>query len=353
MQIDQLFHYLDHPGDAADWLKTLKVHDPQRAHANLVALASSGMTLDLLAVICGQLERHLPSVSDPDMALNNFERFVAASRSPLSLGSLLERDPTSLPVLLQILSTSQFLADLLVQDPEGYDLLRITEGQPVARDVLVEEITAEVAVLSDERVVKDVLRRYKRRETLRIAYGDIVRNQPIETVTRQISYLADAVCEAALLAAHRYVGQRRGVPRRPDGEPAQLVVLALGKHGGCELNYSSDIDLMFLYDGDGRTDGEKPVTNAEYFERVVQHTVKLLSESTPLGIAYRVDLRLRPEGSQGPLVIRQRGGPAVLRCHGPHLGTAGFRQGAAGRRRTGTGYRSSSKRSNRGFTAAT
>ena len=138
----------------------------------------SGVTLDLLADICDQLAEHLPRSSDPDMALNNLERFVAAARNPLSLGSLFERDREALPILLQIFATSQHLSDLLITDTESYDLLRMTEGQPVARETLVDELCAEVAALADdEPAVMTALRRFKRRETLRIAYGDIIRGQ--------------------------------------------------------------------------------------------------------------------------------------------------------------------------------
>ena len=80
-------------------------------------------------------------------------------------------------------------------------------------------------------------------------------------------------------------------------------MLALGKLGGVELNYSSDVDLIFLYDEDGNTDGGKPMSNREFFERLARDVVRLLTESTELGIAYRVDLRLRPEGQHGPVVI--------------------------------------------------
>ena len=79
-------------------------------------------------------------------------------------------------------------------------------------------------------------------------------------------------------------------------------MLALGKLGGEELNYSSDIDLIFLSDGHGKTDGARSMSNVEFFDRLAKQTVKLLTEPTILGTAYRVDLRLRPEGNQGPAV---------------------------------------------------
>lgn len=301
MQLDQFRHYLDSPAEAEPWLRSWGLNDPNHAHANLLSMATAGLTLDLLATVCDCLAEQLPQSSDPDMALNNLDRFVAAARSPLALGSLFDRDREALPILLQIFSTSQYFSDLLIQDPGGYDLLRMTEGQPVHRDVLVAELAAEIDALADPVAVSAVLRRYKRRETLRIAYGDLIRGQPLETVASQISYLADSIVEAAVRFARRQLTEKRGQPKRTDGRPARFAAIGMGKLGGVELNYSSDIDLVFVYESDGKTDGQRPTTNVEFFDRLVRDVVKLLTESTELGYAYRVDLRLRPEGERGPV----------------------------------------------------
>ena len=155
------------------------------------------------------------------MALNNLERFVAAARNPLSLGSLFERDREALPILLQIFSTSQHLSDLLVPTTKATTCCGMTEGQPVQRETLVAELAAEVDSPGATRpAVMTALRRFKRRETLRIAYGDIIRGQRLEVVTRQISYLADAIVEAAVRFAWRRLAESRGRPpraRRPAG----------------------------------------------------------------------------------------------------------------------------------------
>jgi len=322
MDRDTLIQYLEDPCECAGHLRSLKIKNVDRAHGNLVAIAESGITLDLLTLICQRLTEQLPRLSDPDMALNNLDHVFAASRNPLSLGALFERDPHALPTLLQILSTSQHLSNLLVRDPESFDLLRITEGRPVARHVLIEEICKDVATAVDDRDVMAILRRYKHRETLRIAYGDIVERHHVMVVTEQISFLADALCEAALRAAWQKETNQRGTPRRPDGNRARFVVLALGKLGGVELNYSSDIDLIFLSDDGGQTDGRRPCDNSEFFNRLVRQTVKYLADSTPQGAAYRVDLRLRPNGSQGLSVI---GHEAALRYY-ENLGRTWERQ---------------------------
>ena len=212
MDEDQVRRLLDDPGQCTAWLGPLGVQDVRRGYSNLQSIATGRLTLDLVAVVCRSLAEQLPLLSDPDMALNNLERFVAASRTPLALGGLFERDTNSLPILLQIFSTSQYLSELLITDSESYDLLRMTEGHPVARDVLVDEICSEVAAAADEVEAMTALRRLKHRETLRIAYGDIIRSQPLETVTAQISHLAEAILEAAVRSAQRRLEKERGTP---------------------------------------------------------------------------------------------------------------------------------------------
>jgi glutamate-ammonia-ligase adenylyltransferase len=303
IELDRLRNYLDDAKEAEPWLRSLYVANPTAAHANLSRMATRGVTLDLLAQIGDQLAATAPALADPDMAINNLERFIAASRNPMATAALFERDPQALPNLLQIFSTSQYLSDLLVVDHEAYDLLRMTEGQPVSRQDLVEEMVADVRTLTNQSDVSAALRRFKRRELMRIAYGDIVRGQPVATVARQLSYLADAIVEAALDYTWRHMEELYGQPLRHDLQRCRFVVLALGKLGGLELNYSSDIDLVFMYEQDGQTDARRIVSNHEFFERLSKDLVRLLTEATELGSTYRVDMRLRPEGSRGPLCL--------------------------------------------------
>ncbi|QDU54476.1 bifunctional [glutamate--ammonia ligase]-adenylyl-L-tyrosine phosphorylase/[glutamate--ammonia-ligase] adenylyltransferase [Aeoliella mucimassa] len=303
MKIELLRQYLDEPTMAKPWLdEALRLRQTNTGHGNLRRMAESGVTLDLLADLCQQFSDVAPNLADADMAWNNLERFIVASRNPMATCALFERDREALPRLLTMFSTSQYLSDLLIVDSGAYDLLRMTEGQPVAREVLVEELVGEILSVEQPTEAMRILRTFKRRETLRIAYGDIVREQPIPTIARQISFVADAAVEAAQRFARRALEERMGVPMF-QGRPAGFVVLALGKLGGLELNYSSDIDLILISEGDGNTDGRRQVTNQEFFERLTRDMVKLLTEPTDLGTTYRVDLRLRPEGSRGTACI--------------------------------------------------
>ncbi|MGI9427271.1 MAG: bifunctional [glutamate--ammonia ligase]-adenylyl-L-tyrosine phosphorylase/[glutamate--ammonia-ligase] adenylyltransferase, partial [Bythopirellula sp.] len=301
MQLEQIHSLLDSFAEAEPWLASLGITQPRTAHSNLLRLAKAGLPLDLLGNICQQFEEAAPLLADPDMALNNLERFLLSSRSLLSMAALFERDEQSLPNLLLMFSSSQHLSDQLCTDPEGYDLLRMTEGRPVAREYIINEIVESIRGLDNEDDVLAMLRHFKRRETLRIAYGDIVQGFPVDQITRQISYLADAIVAGALEFAQRAVQKKYNQSNGKSFVPPRFVVLAMGKLGGLELNYSSDIDLVFLLQRRGEADASRQIGPQDYANRVAQRLIHLLSENTDLGFAYRVDMRLRPEGKQGPI----------------------------------------------------
>ena len=297
-------NFLDDREFASKWLSEIGSIEHRRAHENLVRIAHAGVPMDLLTNMCKTIAREKSSISDADMALNNLERFVSSARSPLSLAALFERDAPSLPILLQIFSTSQHLSDLLINQPEIYDLLRMSEGAPVSRQILVDELLNEMAIAADDQdKAAELMRRFKQRETARIIYGDVIRSQRLDTITRQISHVADTICEAAVFAARHQLKPLFGQPRTRNGDVAKFVVLALGKLGGCELNYSSDIDLVLLYSDNGQTDGKRPISNAEYFDNLARRFIRMMTAPTEFGACYRVDLRLRPNGSQGAIVI--------------------------------------------------
>ena len=150
MDTEQLIRILDSPAVAREWFQAMALNDLRQAHDALTAIAESGMTLDLVAIAATQLEHALPHVPKPDQALAYLARFTSLSRSPIALGSLWERDQAALPTLLVMFSASIQIAELLMQDPEGYDLLRMTDGQPVDRKILIDEIRSEVLSLAGD-----------------------------------------------------------------------------------------------------------------------------------------------------------------------------------------------------------
>ena len=291
---------LEDPEATRRWLAGLGVRDPERGFRNFRDLAERGRPRSLIPLFAAQLHSVLPRCPDPDMALTNLERFVAACPTPDATLRDLIGHPRTTEVLVQLFSTSQHFSELIIRDPPLLDWLR-GGAQRRDREALIAELWAEAVDARDEASERMVLRRFCRHEILRIGYDDIVRGAPLEVITSDLSQLADSCVEVACRLARRRAEARHGVPSGHKGKPARFVVLAMGKLGGEELNYSSDIDLIFLYDVEGQTSGPRLVSNAEFFARMGGDVVRLLSDHTALGRAYRVDMRLRPEGDQGAL----------------------------------------------------
>ncbi|NDH93161.1 MAG: bifunctional [glutamate--ammonia ligase]-adenylyl-L-tyrosine phosphorylase/[glutamate--ammonia-ligase] adenylyltransferase, partial [Planctomycetia bacterium] len=285
------------------WAQAAGLADHDTVRRIVRGWADGRLSPDLLGELIESLGRLLPDVVDADRVLITLDRFLGTLHSPLSAVALFQRDPSALKTLLAIVATSPYLAEIVLAEPDTWEQIRRGGGRPEKRESLRDVLRADIGNQTDPRLVMRALRRFKRREVLRIAYGDIVMDQRLETVVGQISAVADCVVAEAVRVAWLRQLQLRGEPLEADGTPATLTVLALGKLGGNELNYSSDIDLIFCFSAEGRVAGPKPCTNGEFFQRVVQEATKLISEQTELGSAYRVDLRLRPHGNQGPLVL--------------------------------------------------
>src|SRR4029077_13055759 len=179
-------------------------------------------------------------------------------------------------------STSQFFSDLLITNPDFLEILRIPLRSSPSRAEMLKDLREEVSAAYEDSSVLRAFRRFRQRQMLRIGINDIIRDRPLEEVTRDISRVADTALEVALHAALRNVRRRFGEPYTTAGEPARCVILAFGKLGGKELNYSSDIDLMFLYDEEGATRGNRiaNIGNDDYFARVTTEVVRLLTTHT-------------------------------------------------------------------------
>lgn len=302
MTEDRFRLYHDVPEIIRHWLTDLGIRDPDRGARDLGDLcAYAGPEgLDDAAKIAVQLDAGLRRSPDPDMALRNLERFVAAGPDRRESVRKLAENPRTIEALLQVFSASQHFSDLLIRDPDAVDWLERGADRR-DRKTLAEDLWSLVRESADDAEQRLIIRRFRRNELLRIGCNDVVRRIPLEDVARDLSHLADACIESAVRLARRGAERRFGVPVTRLGSPARFVVLALGKLGGEELNYSSDVDLIFVYDEEGRTDGPLPVSNAEFFARMGADLVRILDAHTDLGIAYRVDLRLRPDGEQGAL----------------------------------------------------
>jgi glutamate-ammonia-ligase adenylyltransferase len=164
--------------------------------------------------------------------------------------------------------------------------------------------------------VKRQLRLYRHRKLVEIIYLDVVAANPLQSTLLHLSDLADQLIRCALDVCQRQLSAKHGQPAEANGEPMELNIIAMGKLGGRELNFSSDIDLICCYDSDGELSGYGQLTHQEYFSRVVRLLNQLLSDATADGFVYRVDLRLRPWGESGPVVLNHSALEHYYQLHG-------------------------------------
>jgi glutamate-ammonia-ligase adenylyltransferase len=237
------------------------------------------------------------------MALNNLERLAAAALDRAAFYTVLDDHPQAIPLLVTLGAQSQFLADALVRSPQVFPWLLDPRVMRVrSREEMRDEIARACRPFRTAETRANALRRVKRRELCRIGLRDVLGDADLVVTTAELSALADACLAEAWAIVEPGLTARYGQPRHPTG-PTAFAVIALGKLGGDELNYSSDIDLCFVYEAEGETDGPELVPNRVYFARAAEALLGLLTAMTEEGAAYRVDLRLRPEGTGGPLAL--------------------------------------------------
>ncbi|HET6934034.1 MAG TPA: hypothetical protein VFI72_04290 [Candidatus Angelobacter sp.] len=243
---------------------------------------------------------------DPDQSLNLFERLVTAGGEQIT--RLLNKNRVLLHYTLLIFGHSYWLGETIIQHP---DILRALErDKQLDRSLGPEDYLENLARFRSRSTEIDaaiLLARFKKREYVRILLRDVLGIATLAETTAELSALADVILHEALQEVSSEMRRRFGSPEYSDARgrlvEARFAVLSLGKLGGNELNYSSDLDLLFLYDGE---ESSATVSLREYFTRQAQLLTELLSRTTPEGSVFRIDLRLRPQGNEGPPAISLR-----------------------------------------------
>ena len=285
----------------------VQFRDAEAARRNLARirqLAPAGVQEALAAL--------LPSSPNPDAAVNQFER-LAESASP-DLLRLLEKHQFLIHYAVVVFASSPWLGETLIHDTDLFQgLVRDKSLDRAHSHEEFQESFARMRSRSFETDTAVLLTRFKKREYVRIMLRDVLGVATLAETTAEISALSDVLIEEALRTVHSHLQHRYGSPQRLDPEgrvtDSRFAVLSLGKLGGNELNYSSDIDLLYLYDG-GVEPPRAEISNREYFIRLAQLTTELLSRHTREGPVFRIDLRLRPQGNEGE--------PAVPLPHAIH-----------------------------------
>jgi [glutamine synthetase] adenylyltransferase / [glutamine synthetase]-adenylyl-L-tyrosine phosphorylase len=204
-----------------------------------------------------------------------------------------------------VFAGSDFVAHACARDERL--LASLISSGDLQRRLAPEEFAARAplpaARVASEAQVQGELRRWRRREFTRIAWRDLAGWADLSETLADLTAFADTAITVALAYARGTLTARYGEPRSAAGEIQPLVVIGMGKLGGRELNFSSDVDLVLLFPEHGETDGPHRISNEEFFTRLGQALVRLLETPTPEGFVLRVDLRLRPFGDSGPLVV--------------------------------------------------
>ena len=241
-------------------------------------------------------------------------RLDAAGGPPQSGGCV----ATVAASLHYVWACSDFVADACLRD--GGLLAWLADGGRLESDAdrawYEAGIAASTASAADETAMLEALRRFRRRHLVRIAWRDLAGLAGIDIVLHELSLLAEICIDTACRWAGTQLTARHGAPVAADGTSMPLLVLGMGKLGGGELNFSSDIDLVFLFPGHGETQGPRPLDYEEYFARLGKKVAQLLGTVTADGFVYRVDLRLRPFGDSGPVAVSCDAFEDYLQQHG-------------------------------------
>ena len=300
-QTTALLQRLDDPVEARERLGQMGFGDPERALQNLRQLRDGSTSapasprrrralLELAPILFSEVRRS----TDPDLVLQSMGEFVSAVGARTSFLALLKENPATLRLLTGLFGSSRYLSNFFLRHPELLDSLVRADLAMVRKDlrVLERELASAVDTATDYESELDALRRFRNEEFLRIGVNDIQGVLDVFEVAEQLSDLAEACLRAALGIATRALAERVGP------FAGRFAVVGMGKLGGRELNYNSDLDLVFIYDGPAVAG----LSLHERFTKLAQRLMAVLQVTTREGYAYKIDMRLRPSGSAGPLV---------------------------------------------------
>ena len=235
-------------------------------------------------------------------------RLVAQIARRSAYLSLLNETPKARELLYRLLAISPWVSDQLSAMPAMLDELLdprqlFETPDPVA---IAQELRLRLSRISDTEQQLNVLREFKAAHTLRTAATELLGQRPINEASDHLSWTAEAILQMAVELAHRQVAEKHGQPVRVDGD---IAVIGYGKLGGLELSYGSDLDVVLIHgiNEQANTDGPRPISGAQYLQRWVRHFMQILSVRTTSGVLYEIDMRLRPSGNKGVLVVSSQG----------------------------------------------
>jgi len=293
----------------------LHLEDPQKAWQVLTTINEQANFPELYPKFFPSLIECLAQSYNPEIALNNFHRLTEKIKDREHLYSLLSISGEFLKVLTILFSGSQVLTDTLLSNPTYLDWLSEEEtlSKPKTKDILYRDFYAMAGEDCPPKEIPSFLRKFKKREYIRIGLRDLMGVVELDEHVGSLSDLADVCLQIACDYADQTLKEKHGVPMYEDPEgqlkESEFTVLSMGKLGGRELNYSSDIDLIYIYTSSmGETQPVLPhesslrtISNHEYHIKYARLVTSAINEITSEGNVFRVDLDLRPEGKSGEI----------------------------------------------------
>ncbi|WP_416422096.1 bifunctional [glutamate--ammonia ligase]-adenylyl-L-tyrosine phosphorylase/[glutamate--ammonia-ligase] adenylyltransferase [Pseudomonas sp. App30] len=291
--------------------------DASKALRQLAGLRASPQLRAMQRIGRERLDAFIPRLlaqavehDNPDLVLERVLPLVEAVARRSAYLVLLTENPGALRRLLTLCAASPWIAEQIARYPLLLDEL-LNEGRlfnPPLAPELAAELRERLTRIPEDDLEQqmEALRHFKLAHSLRVAASEIAGSLPLMKVSDYLTWLAEAILEQVFMLAWRQTVARHGLPQRADGSPCDpgFIIVGYGKVGGIELGHGSDLDLVFIHDGDptAETDGAKPIDGAQFFTRLGQRIIHLLTTQTNSGQLYEVDMRLRPSGAAGLLV---------------------------------------------------
>jgi len=275
--------------------------DVARVDREMQALAEVYPSREACAEALPFILRAASRSPDPDLAFSRFVAYAQARVDAHAFFTSLKYIPPLLEDLMHVFGSSDYLSQVLIRNPHYLSWLLEMDSPAThkTREQMEEELRRWCRTLRSREGRLGILRRYKRRETFRIGMRDLIGVSSVQQTTRELAYLADVTFQIAYELGREELDAKYGIPHDSDGTPSRYAIIGMGKLGGEELNFSSDVDILAVYSDEGQTD--KGTENATYFQRLTEYLVRAMSEPMSEGYVFRVDLRLRPGSQTGPL----------------------------------------------------
>ena len=312
--------------EAIEYLQDFNISDAEKAILTIINLREGELFIHpsekskiLFDKLLPKLLKEISVLPEPDLALSNFEMFVKSSGSRENLYSFMLENDKVRELLFTLFGMSKFLSDILIRHPESFDSILNPDEWLVSKSKkqLYEQLLKSISkiIIFDKKL--DEMRRFKKIEELKIGLRDFSLNVDLMDAFRDLSNLADVYLECALNISKDKLSKKYGIPeieRNPKKIECPITIIGLGKLGGQELDFGSDLDLIFVYEDDGTTSGiidenslkKNVIPNHIYFQKLYENIYNVVSSLTEAGYAYKIDLRLRPEGKKGATVLSMK-----------------------------------------------